>query len=105
MDTIDYLNADYLKNTGQLMATIFIIRKCEYTVNLVNLWYSTCCNYHLIDDSPSELPNDCAFVHHRHDQIIWSILRKHYGTLVASDETYFNNWEDGANFPILAKQL
>ena len=105
MDTIDYLNADYLKNTGQLMATIFIIRKCEHTVNLVNLWYSTCCNYHLIDDTPSELPNDCTFVDHRHDQSIWSILRKKFGTISTYDETYDTNWSNCANIPILSKRI
>jgi hypothetical protein len=105
MDTIDYLNADYLKNTGQLMATIFVIRKCAHTTNLVNLWYSTSCNYHLIDDTPSQLPNDYTFVDHRHDQSIWSILRKKFGTISTHDETYDTNWSNCANIPILSKRL
>lgn len=105
MDTIDYLNATDLANTGQLVGGIFIIRKCSRTVNIVNLWYSICCNYHLIDDSPSKLPNDKTFCDHRHDQSVWSILRKHYGTLVVADETWFQNWSNGATIPILAKRL
>lgn len=105
MDTIAHLNADDLKNTGQLVGGIFVLRKCEHTVNLVNLWYSTCCNYHLIDDTPSQLPNDCTFVDHRHDQSVWSILRKKFGILAIADETWFHNWNDGANMPILAKRI
>jgi hypothetical protein len=105
MDTIAHLNAHTLANTGQLMATAFIIRKCAHTVNLVNLWYSTCCNYQLIDDTPSQLPNDHTFRDHRHDQSVWSILRKYHGTLLIADETWFQNWTDGTFFPILAKRI
>ena len=105
MDTIAHLNANDLKSTGQLVGGIFVIRKCAHTTNLVNLWYSTCCNYHLIDDTPSQIPNDPTFCEHRHDQSIWSILRKKHGTLAIADETWFQNWTDGANIPILAKRI
>lgn len=105
MDAIAYLNASDLTNTGQLMATSFVIRKCAHTVKLVNLWYSISCNYHLIDDTPSQLPNDKSFREHRHDQSIWSILRKQYGSAIIADETWFSNWSNGATIPILAKRI
>jgi hypothetical protein len=105
MDTMAYLNASDLANTGQLMATSFVIRKCAHTVKLVNLWYYISCNYHLIDDTPSQLPNDKSFREHRHDQSIWSILRKQLGATIIPDETWFSDWSDGASFPILAKRI
>jgi hypothetical protein len=105
MDTIAYLNAYDLANTGQFIATAFIIRKCSYTVNLVNLWYGLSSNYHLIDDTPSQLQNDASFKDHRHDQSVWSLLRKKHSTLVVLDETWHNNWADGSTLPILAKRI
>ena len=38
------------------------------------LWYDACCEYHLVDDSPSIAPNETYFKDHRHDQSIFSIL-------------------------------
>ena len=49
---------------------------CDKTRTLVNRWYELCCNYHLIDDSPSIAPNLPEFIEHRHDQAIFSLLTK-----------------------------
>jgi hypothetical protein len=54
---------------------------CEKTRNLVNEWYSIACNYHMIDDSPSVLPNYPCFRENRHDQSIFSLLCKKNGIM------------------------
>lgn len=104
MDIINYFGAHDLLETGQLVATTFILRKCDHTVNLVKKWFNGCCEYNLIDDSPSKIPNNLSFIENRHDQSIFSILRKKLGTEIILDETYFApNWEiTGRNFPIWA---
>lgn len=104
MDIIDYFGGVDLLETGQLVGGIFILRKCDHTVNLVKKWYNGCCKYNLIDDSPSKISNDLSFKENRHDQSIFSILRKKLGTEIIMDETYFSpNWTiDGKNFPIWA---
>jgi hypothetical protein len=46
----------------------------------------------LIDDSPSKLPNYPSFHENRHDQSLFSVIRKKCGTEMTDfDETYFNN--------------
>ncbi len=103
MDTITELDGIDVMNSGQLIATSFILKKCNHTIDLVNKWYNFCCNYHLIDDTPSINKNHSNFKDHRHDQSIFSIIRKKYGTIILNDETYFINWQkDGIKFPIWA---
>ena len=78
-----------------MIATIFIIKKCPHSVELVEKWYDIMSNhYHLIDDSPSFLPNDHSFVEHRHDQSVFSLLRYKYGSHVIDDETWYPNFDD-----------
>jgi hypothetical protein len=81
MDVLNLFDSS-LYNTGQLTACTFFLRKCENTVRLVNEWYELCCQYHLVNDEPSILPNDDTFQEHRHDQSIFSLLRYTYGTSI-----------------------
>ena len=89
-----YTKSDVLKhfdtdsNSGQLVGGIFIIKKCPHVNKIVELWYKTCCDYHLLDNSPSIIPNDKTFIDNRYDQSIWSVIRKKYGTEILEDETY-----------------
>ena len=100
-DILEHL--DYTENTGQLVATTFVLRKCKHVVDMVKLWYDTCCIYDLINDSPSKILNVVGFIDNRHDQSIWSVIRKKYGSIILPDETYFSNWHtDGHKYPIWA---
>lgn len=99
-------NNEDLKNTGMLAATVFLLQKDESSVNLINEWYSIChFKKKLIDDSESEYLNDPAFKAHRHDQSIFSLLRKINGSLILKDETFFNDWDEKKMFPIHTKRL
>ena len=57
-------------------ATVIIIKKVDLTTDFIKEWYNVSCNYNLINDSPSVLPNDPTFVENRHDQSIFSLLLK-----------------------------
>lgn len=106
-DLFESLNcSDEIKNSKQNMSGIFFIKKCANSVEFLRKWYETCCNYNLINDSPSISSNHPEFKEHRHDQSILSCLCKIYNSEKISDETYFEpNWEkDGANYPIWAKR-
>ena len=106
MDLIRVLGAEPLMATGQVMSGIWLIRKCEKTMELMNRWYALCCQYSLIDDSPSVAPNHPTFVEHRHDQSVWSILVKQAGSAFIHDETFFApDWERGIRFPILETRI
>ena len=102
MDIFKHFDAHEYLEMGQLIATSFVIRKCEHSVHLVNKWYETCHLYDLINDSPSNSTNHPDFIENRHDQSVWSIIRKKYGTTIINDETYFENWDDGCDYPIWA---
>jgi hypothetical protein len=43
---------------------------------LFKKYYETACDYHLIDDSPSIIPNHPSFREHRHDQSIFNMFVK-----------------------------
>ena len=80
MDLIEYLDlkdSEYL-NTAQRQAGAILFLVCEKTRKLVNEWYEICCNYHLLDDTPSISKNLTGFWEHRHDQAIFSLLTKKY---------------------------
>ena len=110
MDIIQYYDANQsnIVETGQITSCAYILRKCQHTIDLIDRWYEGTCNYHLSDDSPSSIPNDASFSENRHDQSLFSVLRKKYGSEMSEfDETWFSpNWQtSGANYPFWAVRM
>lgn len=103
--TLEYFQvSEQEANDPQCMATVVIIRKNQHSVRIINEWSIICINERwLIDDelSNQEYP---AFREHRHDQSVFSLLVKKYGSVKIADETYFApDWNaNGANYPIWA---
>lgn len=100
----EYFQAsDTMKNTNMHMATVIILKKTDHSMKLIHEWYETMGKYEFANDrlSPPEHPE---FQDHRHDQSIFSVLRKIHGSIVIPDETYFNDWSDGTSFPFWAKR-
>ena len=80
MDTFVKLYCtDFFNDNYQVIAGVVIYKKCENTCLLIEKWYNSCCNHHLITDAPSILPNAHDFIEHRHDQSVFSLLMKNYG--------------------------
>ena len=92
-------------NSNHCISGIFLIKKCDNTMNFAKQFYETCCNYNLINDFIGNSPNHPTFKECRHDQSIFSCLSKMYKSIAIYDETYFNDWKDGEFFPILAKRI
>lgn len=100
--TLDYTNPD----TNHLAANAFFIKKTPKMYKMIKEWRDYAEDYHLLDDSPSIIANHPEFRENRHDQSIFSILRKQYGTLSLPDETYFaDNWHNNLHFPIHARRF
>jgi hypothetical protein len=91
----------------QLVGGVFLVKKCRAGLELVDSVNELVARrrYHLFDDTPSAAPNDPDFIEHRHDQSVFSLLRKQAGTLVLPDETWFKDWEDGRDVPIHARRF
>ena len=69
-------------DSPQLHATYFFLARTEASMGLVREWRDAAVarGYALIDDSPSGGGGEAAaFREHRHDQSLWSLLRKQRG--------------------------
>ena len=100
------------KNTSQLMATIFIIKKCAKSQRIVEEYYDMALNNPILfSDHYNDYNRDPMFNDNRHDQSIWSIIRKMNNVLIIQDETWAENM-DGWNkiyyekkIPFLASRI
>jgi len=85
-DLFERLSAYEFVDTPQIISTAFLLKKNDVNVELIKQWLSLCEDYHLLDDTPSLLPNLSGFCEHRHDQVIFSLLRKKAGFSAISNE-------------------
>ena len=92
---------EIIKNTGQFVACVQILKKNKHSSNIINTWVNNMI-YHLINDDTYN--EEQYFKENRHDQSIYSVIVKKFGSIKLSDETWFEEWDDGKNFPILAKR-
>jgi hypothetical protein len=93
-----------MANTGQIMATIIIIKKNANSIKLVNVWVETLYNNPLLfTDCYNKSQNPC-FKDNRHDQSIFSVIRKMHSTILLTDETYFTPFgsEESLKYPFWA---
>lgn len=74
--------------TSQLIGGFVVMENTKSNSSLIREWAALTVedNYRLADDSPSVIPNHPLFREHRHDQSIFSLLRKLRGTAVTSFE-------------------
>ena len=80
-----------IANSGQLVGTVSIIKKNENSVKIVNTWLETLNkNPLLFTDEYNKINQPSYFRDNRHDQSVFSVIRKMNNTIVLKDETYFN---------------
>ena len=81
-----------ITHTNHLMATIWFAAKSEWMIVLLQNWAKLMAldDYSLVDDSPSRVANDKLFRENRHDQSIFSVLRKIHNVTKIPDNTYRN---------------
>lgn len=72
------LNNTAILNSPQFVATYFFLRATPASVDLVQRWLDTYRTPQLVNDAPSRHPNFPGFRENRHDQSVWSVLRKLY---------------------------
>ena len=96
MDLARRLSVDrcpHIMSTSQLPSGLILMQKTSSNLDLLAEWEKIAVeeNYRFSDDSASLLPNDDSFVEHRHDQSIFSILRKVRGTSITYYEAEPND--------------
>lgn len=94
-------------HSNQLVATVILLKKCAHTIFLIDTFYNTAIhNASLFTDEKDAASQHKEFIDHRHDQSIFSILRKTYGANIIPDETYFTDFiYQGYFFPFWATRL
>lgn len=96
-ETFNYFNLDLSSsaaNTGQIVATAIVLQKTEHSVFLIDQWMKVLHeNKFLFTDEYQSSPANIAqsLIENRHDQSIFSIIRKIHGSIILSDETRFLN--------------
>jgi hypothetical protein len=87
-----------ITGTGQVMATVLIIRKCPRALRLVETWNET------LDAAPSLFTDqhnanqDSCFKDNRHDQSVFSVIRKAGDPILVDDETW--SWSFGGRISL-----
>lgn len=77
-------------NTGQIVGGIQIIKKNPNSIKLINLWNETLYdNPMLFTDFYNKIQNS-YFKDNRHDQSVFSVIRKMHNPILLNDETYFD---------------
>lgn len=102
------IKTESFRKQWQIMATIFFLRKCKITEQIVNTWYDTAYNYpDLFSDKYNEISKEKnpLFKDNRHDQSIFSVVAKIYNAFTIPDETYASNWNDIKHVPIWSTRI
>tara|TARA_B110000305_G_C19419407_1_gene629977 strand:- start:246 stop:992 length:747 start_codon:yes stop_codon:yes gene_type:complete len=76
-------------NSGQIIATCIIIKKNEHSVKLINEWYETTHKNSSLFLDNTGIKNP-GYIANRHDQSVFSIIRKIHGSILLGEETFFS---------------
>jgi len=100
-------DSDEYRKSGQVMATIFFLRKCPESINLVTNFYNYSQQLELINNDFNENDEIPTFKAPRNDQSLFSLLRKKHGSLLVPDSTWFPDFNTPEAFcnPILATRV
>jgi hypothetical protein len=98
------LNNDNITNTGQILNGILIMRKNDELLKLINLWGKTLIDNPLLFTDYYNNNQNIGFKDNRHEQSVFSVIRKLHSPILLSDETYFIPFgnKDSLDYPFWA---
>jgi len=96
-----------VKNSGQVMATVQIIKKNPNSIKLLNLWNEVLYTNPLLFTDYYNNNQQSYFKDNRHDQSVFSIIRKIHNSIILTDETVFVSYgnEESLKYPFWATRL
>ncbi|WP_158799616.1 hypothetical protein [Pedobacter sp. L105] len=101
-----FRSSEEIINSGQLITTAFLFKKCAHAKLLIGKWFNTVLDDAWLFTDRKTPPQLNGFIDHRHDQSIFSIVLKTYGAEILPDETYFQDFvREGNSFPFWAVRL
>jgi hypothetical protein len=106
-EIFNYFEIDINSNigkSGQLLGGIILMRKTKHIDNIFDK-YKNILEYdrYLFTDKYNNEQQDLTFRENRHDQSIFSIIRKIYGSIIIKDETNKNH-KNSAFIPFIAQR-
>jgi hypothetical protein len=79
-----------VNNSNQLVATVLIMKNTDKMMKMINECINVLRTDHLlVTDHYNKLGQCSGFIDNRHDQSILSLVRKKHGSIILTDETYF----------------
>jgi hypothetical protein len=91
-EIFDYFNIignDNIIKTGQILDGILIMRKNNNLMKLIESWYKVIEDNPLLFTDHYNKNQPSGFIDNRHEQSIFSVIRKMNNPLLLNDETYF----------------
>lgn len=107
----DYFNIttdSYIANSGQLINGVLIMKKNENLLQQIGVWYETLCDDpELMTDHYNKDNQIASFREGRHEQSVFSVIRKQYSPILLKDETYVIPFygEESLKYPFWATRL
>ena len=101
LDYFEIMNDDIIANNGQIMATTVICKKNKHSTMVLEKLVNAPSYLYIPVDKKQE---SSYFIDHRHDQSVFSIICKIYGSIVIPDETFESPFGKGKSkeWPIWA---
>jgi hypothetical protein len=96
-----------IANRGQVQATTNIMKKNPNSIKCVNLWNETLYNEPLLFTDHYNKNQEYYFKDNRHDQSIFSVIRKMHNPILLEDETWFTPFgnEISLKYPFWATRI
>ena len=96
-----------IRSSGQFAATVIIAKVCEQASAILREFRGLIQRDPLVITDHYNSHQLQCFIDHRHDQSIFSILRKQIGSLVIPDETYFQSFgcQESLEIPFWATRI
>ena len=92
-------------NSGQIMATILIMKNTEKMMKIIDECINVLRADHLlVTDHYNKIKQCSCFLDNRHDQSILSLVRKKHGSIILTDETWFTQFgnKESLKYPFWA---
>lgn len=99
-----------IRKSDQIIGGILIFRKCEKSQKLIDDYYNLAISNPKLFSDENNLSSK-NFSNHRHDQSVFSVMRKLYGSILLKDESYtesMDEWYDiiyNRKIPFLATRI
>ena len=100
------LPSDTIYDSNQIVGGCLLFRKNNLSQQLINDFFDIALKRpDLFSDIYNLETTRSDFIDHRHDQSIFSVLKKTYGLSAIEDETYNQDFNLMGEYPFLAKRI